>query len=146
MQAAALSHWIEQVTQPKHPLYHPVQGFLFGSCTYIGTAYLTSIPPRKGMLFAVLAYTLSQLTASFFAEFLEPYQEISLVPLIGQVMHLTTSLILAKTICSILKEPLTFKEMRQISFVFLGSLYVMRFALRKFRQHLAYHAKEAYIK
>ncbi len=131
-----LSRWLDQATQPRHPLYHPVQVVMFAGLSYISTACFTSIPPSKGMTFVILAYTISQFTASLFSKLLDPYQDIALVPLIGQVVHLSVALISAKVICQLIGQSLSFKEIRKMSIVFIMTLFVMRFALRKFRQQL----------
>ena len=131
-----LSKWLDQTTRPQHPLYHPVQIVMFAGISYISNACFTSIPPSKGMTFAILAYVISQFTAPLFSRFLDPYQEIALVPLIGQVIHLSVALILARAICQLIGQSLSFKEIRKMSIVFIITLFVMRFALRKFRKQL----------
>ncbi len=133
---ANFSHWLGQMTQPSNRYYHPVQVMLFASLSYTGTACLTSIPPMRGLSLAVLSYAISQLILPFFRLFLEPYQEVPLVPLLGQVIHLSTVLLLAKVICHLVGQPLSCKEIRKISLIFIMSLFVMKFALRKFRQQL----------
>lgn len=134
MSPATFSNWIEQVTQPDHPYYHPVQIALFAGVSYMGTSCLTSLRPIHGMSLAVLAYTISQLVTPLFVECFEPYQDISLVPLIGQVLQITLSLTLAKAICHIAGYHLSFQHVRQIGLVFLISLYVSRLVILKLRQ------------
>lgn len=136
MRLRSFSLWLEEVTQPEHPYYHPIQVGLFASLSYVGTACLTSIPPARGATLTVLAYLISQLTAPLFCELFKPYQDTPLIPLVGQVFQWTTSLILAKVMCRIAGQAISFKEMRQIGFVFLLCLYVARWALFKFRQQL----------
>jgi hypothetical protein len=136
MHFRSFSLWLEQVTQPEYPYYHPIQVGLFASLSYVSTACLTSIPPVRGATLTVSAYLISQLTAPLFCEFFKPYQEIPLIPLIGQVLQWTTSLILAKVMCRIAGQVISFKEMRQIGLGFLMCLYIARWALFKFRQQL----------
>jgi hypothetical protein len=88
------------------------------------------------MSLAVLAYAISQLVTPLFVECFEPYQDISLAPLIGQVLQITLSLTLAKVICHLAGHALSFQEVRQIGIVFLVSLYVSRLILLKLRQQL----------
>lgn len=136
MNLASLSRWLEQATRPQHPYYHPLQLTFFASLSYISTAYFTRIPPIRGMTFIISAYTISQLITPFFIQLFEPYQNIALIPLSGQVMQLSLSATLAKIICYLAGHNLSFKEIRLVSTVFLVSLYVSRFALRKLRQCL----------
>ncbi len=136
MRFASFSRWLGQATQPHHPYYHPIQMTLFAGLSYIGTACFTSIPPVRGMTLTVLTYAISQLITPFFIQFFAPYEDLSLAPLIGQALQLTTSLILAKTICHIVGQTLSFKEVRQVCLVFFLSLYVSRCALFVFRQQL----------
>lgn len=134
MHVGSFSRWLEQATQPRHPYYHPIQITLFASLSYAGTACFTSIPPLRGMTLIVLTHTISQLITPFFVQLFEPYKDVSLAPLVGQALQLTTSLILAKTICHIVGQTLSFKEVRQVGIVFFLSLYVLRCALFVFRQ------------
>lgn len=136
MHAASFSKYLEQVTQPHHPLYHPIQLTFFACLSYIGTATLTNIPPEKGMRLTTLAYVISQLITPLFTECFEPHQNVTLVPLVGQVMQLTASFVLAKVLCNLAGHTLSFKEVRLVGTVFLITLFVFRFALLKFRQFL----------
>lgn len=136
MSPATFSNWLEQVTHPNHPYYHPVQVALFAGISYVGTICLTSLPPVHGMSLAILAYAISQLVTPLFAECFEPYQDISLIPLIGQAMQITLSLVIAKVLCNLAGQTLSFKEVRQVGLVSLISLYVSRLILLKLRQQL----------
>lgn len=136
MNAAAVSLWLDKVTQPEHPYYHHFQIGLFAGCSYIGTACLTRIPPKKAALFTALAYSISQWVAPLFAQLLESYQDVTLAPLIGQVLHISVTLILSKVICRIVGQSLSFEEIYQISLSCLVSLFVVRLAIRKFRQNI----------
>jgi hypothetical protein len=136
MHLAAVSRWLGQATQPRHPYYHPLQITLFASLSYAGTACFTSIPPVRGMTLIMLAYAISQLVTPFFIQFFEPYEDVSLAPFIGQLLLLTISLVLAKTICHIAGQTLSCKEVRQVCTVFFLCLYVSRCALFIFRQQL----------
>lgn len=136
MDLASISLWIEEVTQPEHPYYHPVQVALFAGSSYVSTLCLTSISPKRGMKVAVLAYGISQLITPFFVECFEPYRDITLVPLVGQVLQLTSSLLLTKGIYFLAGQTLSFKEIRQLGIAFLVGLAISRFVLLKFRQQI----------
>lgn len=136
MRLESYSPWLEQITQPQYPYYHPIQASLFASLSYIGAACLTSISPRRAMTVAILAYAISQLISPFFCQLVGPYEDVSLVPLAAQILQLTSSLVLAKVICQFVGQTLSFKEIRHLSIVFMICLYVSRLALRKFRQQL----------
>ncbi len=139
MNLVSFSHWLEEVTDPRpplHPYYHPVQIAICGSLSYIGTACLTSVPPKRAMLLTALVYTISQIITPLICPYFEPYQDISLVPLIGQVIQLTTSLLLAKVICRLVGQSLSFKDIQKVSLAFMVALCVAHFTLLKFRRHL----------
>lgn len=136
MAFASFSSWLSQITRPNHPFYHPFQISLFASLSYVGTVCLTSIPPRRGTTLAILAYAISQLISPLFCQIFESYREISLIPFVGQVLQLTTTVVLAKVICQLGQQSLSFHEIKQVSLVFLASLYVAKFVLFKLRQHL----------
>lgn len=130
----SFSNWIEEATQPNHLAYYPLQATLFATISYICTASFTSSPPMHGMTFILCAYTINCLIAPLFARCYNLYQEIALVPFIGQVIHITCSLMAAKTICHRFGQPLSSKEARQISILFLATLSVSRFILLQLRQ------------
>lgn len=136
MRLASFPDWLEEVTNPEHRYFHHFQITMFASISYVSTACLTSIPPTRGMVLTILAYTISELIAPLFCWLLNRYASISLVPSIGQVLQLTTSLVLAKVICHIAGQALSFKEIRQIGIVFLVTLYVTQLALLKICQNL----------
>lgn len=136
MSVATYLNWFEQVTVPNHPFYHPVQVTFFAGISYVGTICLTSLSPAHGASLAILAYAISQLVTPLFVECFEPYQDISLAPLIGQALQMSFSLVIAKVICSLVGHTLSFKEIRQVGLVFLISLYVSRLVLLKLRQRL----------
>lgn len=135
MNLIPFSNWLEQATQPGHPFYHPSQIALFASLSYVSTACLTSLPPLRGMTLTILAYSISQFTTPLFSQLFEPYRNKSLAPFIGQVLQLSTSLMLAKVFCRLVGQSLSLKEMRQVSLVFMTCLYVSRIALLKLRQN-----------
>lgn len=137
MHLKTFSNWLETVTQPNHPFYHPLQLTFFAGISYIGTGRFTKIPPAQGMRLIASAYVISQLTTPCFVQCFEPYQNVSLVPLIGQVMQMTVSLMLAKIICNLIGDPITFKEARLVSTVFFINLFASQFALFKIKQLLS---------
>ncbi|WP_068468280.1 hypothetical protein [Candidatus Protochlamydia phocaeensis] len=128
------SRWLGQMTQPTHPYYFSAQLLLFSGLSYLSTACLTSIPPVQGMAFMTIAFTISHFVAPLFAKWLEPYWTVSLVPLAGQILHLTTSALLSKAICFLAGYHLTLTQIAQVSSAFLVAVYVLKFALLKFRQ------------
>lgn len=133
----SFSIWIDDVTQPKHPYYHPVQALLFGSFSYLSTACLSSTPPKNAMTVTITAYTISQFTAPLFSKWLEPYKDISLVPLVGQVVHITLSFGTANVICRIAGRSISFKAVgAQITF-FLSAISLTRLGLHKLRQNIS---------
>lgn len=132
----AVSKWIEDVTQEKHPFYHPVQALLIGGCSYLGTACLSSTPPANAMTITITAYTISHLTAPLFSQWLEPYKDISLVPLAGQVVHLTICLSTANVICRIGGRSVSFKAVGAQLLFFLSSVSVLKLGLLRFRHNL----------
>lgn len=136
MNLSSLSQWLEQVTQPQHPCYHPIQATVVASISYISTACFTNIPPIRGVALVTLTYAISQLVTPFFIQIFESYQDVSLVPLLGQVLQFSVSVVLAKFVCQLANQTLSFKEIRHVSAAFLICLFVARFALRKFRQQL----------
>jgi hypothetical protein len=134
MSLSSFSHELEQTTRPHGPYYHFVQVTLFAGLSYIGTACWTKIRPIRGTILVVLAYGISQLITPLFVNFFEAYQDVSLVPLVGQVLQLTTSLFLANVICFLANKALSLKEIRQVSTAFLLTLFTARFVLSKFRE------------
>ena len=134
--AASISQWIDKVSQPDYPYYQHVQTLLFGACGYLGAFCFTSISPKKAGLFTALTYTIDRFVAPVFAEALEPYQEVTLVPRAGQIAHITTSMVSSKIICQILREPLSFKDIKKVSFSCLGTVIVVRFVIWKLRQNI----------
>jgi hypothetical protein len=136
MGLASCSHWLEQLTQPGHPYYHPIQVSLLASISYVSTACLTAISPTRGMTVMILAYAVSQLISPLFCQLFGLYEEVPLIPFMGQALQIATSFIVAKVICQLAGQALSFKELRQVGVVFLVSLYVSRLALRKFRQQI----------
>lgn len=132
----SLSRWIADVTQPQHPFYHPVQALLIGGCSYLGTACLSSTPPKNAMTLTITAYTISHLTAPLFSEWLEPYKEFSLVPLVGQVVHLTICFSTANIICKIGGRSVSFKAVGTQIIFFLSTVSVLKLGLLRFRHSL----------
>lgn len=139
MNLTLFSQWLENITQPQYVYYHPVQVLLFGGLSYVSAACFTSIPPKRAMKIAVLAYGISQLMAPFFIEIFEPYREIPLVPLVGQFIQLSASLISVKILYNLALQTLSFKEIRQLSLAFFIGLSLSRFAILKFRQYISTH-------
>ncbi len=132
----SIPNLLNDITEPQHPCYHPIQATLFAGLSYVGIAYLTSISPIHGMALAVSAYAINQLTTPLFAQIFKPSRDLSLASLIGQVTQLTISFILAKTVCQLAEIAFSFKEVRLMGVVFLTSLYMSKLALLKFRQQL----------
>ena len=137
----SLSRWIEDVTQPAHPFYHPVQALLIGSFSYIGAACFTKTPPKNAMTVTIAAYTISQATAPLFSRWLEPYMDVTLVPLVGQVVHLTISFSTANIICRIGGRSISFKAMFPQIMLFLTAASLARYGLLKFRHSLELRPK-----
>lgn len=132
----AFSIWIEQVTQPDHLYYHPLQIALFANVTYITTSCLTSLPFSCAATLLISTYTISQLVTPLFVECFQPYQDIPLIPLFGHVIQITLSLILAKISCNFMGCNLSLKQIRQASLAFLTTLFVCRLILITLRQQL----------
>lgn len=132
MHSTTFSSYLQQAMRPNNPCYHPIQGALFGSLSYIGTAVFTKVPPIRGAMLATVAYAVSQATAPLFVQCFEPLRDLSLFPLIGQAMQLTFSFASAKMICNIAGYNLSFKEARQVGGVFFATLFTARFALHQF--------------
>jgi hypothetical protein len=132
MQLTSISNWLEQATQPQHPYYHPIQVALSAGISYVGTACLTSISPKRGMMLIISAYAISQLITPLFCKLFEPYQDISLVPLFGQILQIAASLVLAKVVCQLAGQTLTFKEAGKVGLVFIPSLCATRWILIQF--------------
>ena len=132
----ALSKWVEDVTQPDHPCYHPVQALFFGTVSYLGTACFLSTPPKNAMTLTITAYTISQFTAPLFNKWLEPYMDVSLVPLVGQVVHITISFGTANIICRIAGRSISFKAVGPQIILFLSAISMTRVGLLKCRKSI----------
>jgi hypothetical protein len=131
-----LSKELGILTQTDHPYYFTFQLATISTITYLSTALLTSISPLSATIFTATAFALNRYTAPFFAEKLEDYRRVTLVPLAGQSMQLLSAATLAKLTCSLLKHSLTWKQIVRISVVFTINLALLNFALIKFRQSL----------
>lgn len=129
-----ISEWLEEVTQKNHPLYHPFQMTLFGSFAYIGAASFTRNNPRHMAELFTMAYVISQLTAPLFSEWLEPYMDVSLVPLAGQVIQISISFIMANVISRLAGRKFSFRGLPYQIFFFILSLMIAQYGLQKFRQ------------
>lgn len=136
MDCLAFSRYLKDITKPTHPYYYPVQVSLVASLAYVGTRCFTSLPPLQGTTLAVLMYSIDQFTTPLVGKLIRPYQDITLVPLVGQVLHLTLSLLLTKAICQLAGYSFSFKQMRSVGIVFLVTLAILHFALRQFRRML----------
>lgn len=134
--SSSVFRFLQDSTHPQHPYYHPFQIFVFASTSYVSAAYLTSVSPARSAKAAILVYLISRLTTPLFIQLFEPYREIPLAPLIGQVFQLTATLASLKTIYFLAGHPLSFKEIRQLSIPFLIAICFSRFLiLRFYRQH-----------
>ncbi len=136
MDCLAFSRYLKDITKPTHPYYYPVQISLVASLAYIGTRCFTSMPPLQGTALAVLMYSIDQFTTPLVGKLIRPYQEITLVPLLGQALHLTLSVLFTKVICQLAGYTFSFKQMRTVGLVFATTLTILHFALRQFRRML----------
>lgn len=94
--------------------------------TYGVLSVATSINPRESLVFVHIAYLIDLIAAPLFAYYLEPYREVTLVPLVGQVAHLCVSVILAQAICHIFKLTINLKQTPWIGLIFVGSFYISK--------------------
>lgn len=133
----AVSRWIADVTQPNHQLFHPVQLFLCGSFSYLGTSCFLSTLPKDAMAVTMTAYVVSQLTSPFFSSWLTPYKVVNLVPLAGQVAHLIFSFYSANFICRLVGKSISMKAVAGQMLLFLTTVSIMRIVLRRFRRNIA---------
>lgn len=133
----ALSRWIEEVTQPSHPHYHPVQAALFGSISYIGTACLLSIPPENAMVVTIIAYTINLAVAPLISKWLQRHMDVSLVPLIGQVIHLSIAYGIANVICRLGGCSIPLKAVAAQILIHISAIALTRLGLLNFRHNIA---------
>lgn len=116
----------------KSPSHFFPQLIFTTSLSYVGVACFTSIPPLKGATFMGLTHTISRYAAPLFVTLFEPHRHVALVPAVGQILQLSCSLILAKTICSLIKQPLSLKEAKQVCAAFLTAQIIYRIAYKYF--------------
>lgn len=125
--------WLENATQPTYPYYHHVQVALFGGFSYLTSALLTRTPPLNSMAITISAYTISQFTAPLFVKLLQPYKDYSLVPLTGQVVHISFCFATANLVCSIFGLSISYKLLPKEIAAFLSVIAVTRLVLQKTR-------------
>lgn len=126
-----ISTWMEEVTQRDHPLFHPVQVGLMGSISWIG-ARLFSIPPTNAVVVSILAYAINQVIAPIIGKYIEPYQEISLVPFCGQITHLALSFGSSNLLCHLVGKSLAIGDAVILGTFFLTAIAIARVALANF--------------
>lgn len=123
-----------QTTPP--PLRHFIRFSSFITLSVLVTKTLTSMALTKTVSFITIAYLTSHLTASIFAAFLEPYSLTPLVPIIGQVVHLSLAILIAQKACSLIKSPLSFHEVKVILACAAVAIAIFKMIIR--RWHMAY--------
>lgn len=136
MRLEQLSQALDELTRPSHPHHFKFQLALFSTATYLSTSLLTSISPLSSAIFISLTLTISRSVAPLFAAWLEEYRQIALVPLSGQILQLSLSLVLAKSIGTLAGYHLTIKQITHVGILFLLTLSIMHFALYHFRLYL----------
>ncbi|CUI17243.1 hypothetical protein PNK_1634 [Candidatus Protochlamydia naegleriophila] len=144
MRLQQFSQELDELTRPAHSHHFKFQLALFSTITYLSTALLTSISPLSSAIFVSLALSISHLVAPLFAAWLEENRAIPLVPLGGQILQLSLSLILAKGIGSLAGYHLTNTQISHVGILFLLTLSVIHFALYHFRLYLQHPAAHSH--
>lgn len=126
-----IAHWVEDVTQPNHPLYHPFQCSLFGAISCIG-ASLLSIPRKNAMAVTIFAYAINQIATPHIGKWIEPYQEMALVPFSGQIVNLTVSLCSANLLCHLADISLDISEIAFLGVFLFIAVETMKIAFNHF--------------
>jgi hypothetical protein len=126
-----IARWVEEVTHPNHPLYHPVQCTLFGTISWIG-ASLFSIARTNAMAVTILAYAINQLATPQIGKWLEPFHEMALVPFSGQILNLSVSLGSANLLCHLADKSLGFSEIALLGAFLFVAVAIIEIALDRF--------------
>ena len=130
-----ISAWLEEATQPGHTFYHPVQACLFGGISWLG-ASLFSIPKTNAVAVSVTAYAISQFTTPLISEWLEPYMEISLIPLCGQVGNLSLAFCSANILCYLAGKSISINAAMILVAFLLATIALLRFGFNHLNQHM----------
>lgn len=138
-----ISKLIEEVTEPGHTLYHPVQALLWGGYSYIGTRCFQNLAPQNGAMFAITAYTISQVLAPRIGKYFSQFRGVTLVPFGGQGFKLYVTTEMAGRICQVFGNTITWKQIGgQVLFVFSGTM-ASKFTLLELRKALLSENKPA---
>ena len=88
---------------------------------YVSISLLTKISGTWSLIFVHVAFLASQVVAPTFKLFLEPYRQITLIPLLTQISHLVVSTVIAKIFCAVFGMSFTKKQICTITIFFLIS-------------------------
>lgn len=108
-----------------------VQGSLFGGIAWAG-ASLFSISKTNAVIVTVLAYAINQKVTSLIGKWIEPYHEMALVPLSGQIINLSVSLGSANLICHLVDKSLAISEIALLGAFLLVAAAIIQIALEHF--------------
>jgi hypothetical protein len=121
------------ISHSHHPLSRPTRLLVVVDIFYIGTSILTNIPAKFSMPFMAVAIAIDQLVMPKFVELLEPYCDVSGVPLLVHVVHIQASLLIAKAICSLFSIALSWKQIYALGAIYWVSIHVTRLLYKKIK-------------
>jgi hypothetical protein len=131
-----LSTWLEQITDDQHPYYPELQSYITSSVAYLGARIFTSIPPQDAAAVTFISCAMSQTLIPWMSRKFEPYREVSLAPLSGQLTQLATSFVGANILCGIQGRMIPFRQTPALLASFLTANTVVHFAVRRFRRRI----------
>lgn len=108
--------------------YHTVQTTQFACISFISTALLTRVSPKKGALFMSLAYLISRAIKPYLVRLFESYKNVALIPLTGHVILLSGSTFLSRSAVNFLYQNFSLREMRNVTVSFVTVLFLFHLA------------------
>lgn len=111
-----------------------MQVSVLSAVSYTTTGMFTGIPPIKAVFFVGVSYLIDQIVSPIFANWLEPYRNAPLVPLAGQITHLTLSGLSAHSLGLLLGMGLTRIQILQTLGLVALAFFIAFFFLSLFHQ------------
>ncbi|MDP1879790.1 MAG: hypothetical protein Q8K60_02475 [Parachlamydiaceae bacterium] len=125
---------LHEMTQKKFSYYHEVQLIFFTGLSFVGTNYFLSIYSERAITFSAIFYGSSYLLQQGIKQI--PWSKENKVLLrIEQIMHISTTFIVAKIISHLFREPLTLYQCLKVTGVFFIAYYIFLLAYRHFSNY-----------
>lgn len=112
---------------------------LFSGLSFISLSIFSSASGTRGIALTALIYTVSRITTPLFVEIFKKFENISLAPLIGQLINLSFCILSTKLVLNVFGFNCSISDLQQVLFCNIIALQITNMFFKFFPPSITSH-------